>query len=37
MQELYFTEEEKNMLMMKFDELLSSHDFWGTLFFEDKK
>jgi hypothetical protein len=34
---VHFTEEEKNMLMMKFDELLSSHDFWGTLFFEDKK
>ena len=34
---VHFTEEEKNMLMMKFDELLDSHDFWGTLFFEDKK
>jgi len=34
---VHFTEEEKNMLMMQFDELLRSHDFWGTLFFEDKK
>lgn len=34
---VHFTEEEKNMLMMQFDELLRAHDFWGTLFFEDKK
>ena len=34
---VHFTEEEKNMLMMQFDKLLRSHDFWGTLFFEDNK
>ena len=34
---VHFTEEEKNMLMMQFDKLLRSHDFWGNLFFEDKK
>jgi hypothetical protein len=28
---------QKNMLMMKFDELLSDHNFGGTLFLEDKK
>ena len=34
---VHFTEEEKNNLMLKFDELLSTHDFWGTLFFWEKK
>ena len=30
---VHFTAEEKNMLMMKFDELLSAHDFWGNSIF----